>query len=109
MRFLIDEQLPPALASFLVSIGHEAQHVRQLQMAGLDDSMLWQHAASAGMVIISKDADFVTRRAMDPAGPAVVWLRSGNTRKQALIERIDQVWPDAITALERGDKLVQII
>jgi predicted nuclease of predicted toxin-antitoxin system len=32
MRFLVDAQLPPALARHLVAAGHEAQHVADLGM-----------------------------------------------------------------------------
>lgn len=34
MRFLVDAQLPPALARWIAAQGHEARHVADLGMAG---------------------------------------------------------------------------
>jgi predicted nuclease of predicted toxin-antitoxin system len=34
MRFLIDAQLPPALARWLSSAGHDAEHVADIGLAG---------------------------------------------------------------------------
>jgi predicted nuclease of predicted toxin-antitoxin system len=32
MRFVVDAQLPPALARYLSSLGHDAEHVFDLDM-----------------------------------------------------------------------------
>lgn len=37
MRFLIDEQLPTALARWIVSQGHDAQHVFDVGLGGASD------------------------------------------------------------------------
>ena len=44
-----------------------------------------------------KDEDFVVRRLLTP-GPAIVWLRLGNTRRAVPLARIDAELP-AIVAL----------
>jgi hypothetical protein len=36
-------------------------------------------------------------------GPAVVWIRIGNTRKAELLGRIDTDFANIVAALERGD------
>jgi hypothetical protein len=40
LRFLIDAQLPPALAERLIELGHEAQHVYRLGLKGVQDLLV---------------------------------------------------------------------
>ena len=44
MRFLVDNQLPAALAAWLRQQGHEAEHVLDFQLAQAKDNPIWQHA-----------------------------------------------------------------
>ena len=107
MRFLVDAQLPPALARRVEALGHQAQHVADCGLAGAPDDAIWKHAASVGAVIITKDEDFAIRRVLQ-AGPAVVWLRIGNTRRQALLTRLEAEWPAIVRALAQGETLVEV-
>jgi predicted nuclease of predicted toxin-antitoxin system len=75
MRFFVDAQLPPALARFLTSAGHEAAHVADLGMTAASDHAIWRQAADSGAVLVTKDSDFVAMRALALAGPTIVWLR----------------------------------
>ncbi len=40
MRFLIFAQLPPAMARWLVSVGHDAEHVQDCGLAHQSDSAI---------------------------------------------------------------------
>jgi predicted nuclease of predicted toxin-antitoxin system len=108
VRFLIDAQLPPALARHLVSLGHEAAHIAELGMVNARDREIWDRAAADGSIIVTKDEDFVTMRAFRSGGPAVVWIRIGNVTKRALLHRFTAALPFIIGALERGETIVQI-
>ena len=108
MRFLVDAQLPPALARWLTAQGHEATHVFDHDLAGADDRLIWERAADTGAVIVTKDEDFALRRTLEETGPAVVWLRLGNTRKGALLRWLEPLLPDILAALERGETLVEV-
>ncbi len=108
MRFLVDAQLPPALARWLVSRGHEAQHVADLGLAAADDRAIWLHAASTGAVVVTKDEDFALLRQMEEEGPSILWVRMGNTRRAALLSWCEEILPAAVAALERGEKLVEL-
>ncbi|MDX6574495.1 MAG: hypothetical protein QOE96_448 [Blastocatellia bacterium] len=63
MTFLIDAQLPPALASWLIQQGHTAQHVDDLGLRNADDIVIWNHALESGAIVITKDEDFAERTA----------------------------------------------
>ena len=44
MRFLVDAQLPPALARMLTDHGHHAEHVTDVGPADASDRELWRYA-----------------------------------------------------------------
>lgn len=108
MRFLVDAQLPTALARWIASQGQTAQHVADLQMANASDREIWQEAQETGAVIISKDSDFVTLASLEEECPPVVWIRLGNTRRQALLNWFSPLFPEVLEALEQGEKLIEI-
>ena len=56
MRFLVDAQLPPALARWLVGKGHEAEHLADCGLAEASDRPIWRYALDAGAVILTKGA-----------------------------------------------------
>jgi len=108
MRFLVDAQLPPALARWIESQGHVAEHVVDLGMADASDRSIWQVAKQTGTVIVSKDADFVTLTTLEDKGPPVVWIRIGNTRRKVLLNWFGPLFPKILTLLEQGEKLIEI-
>jgi predicted nuclease of predicted toxin-antitoxin system len=79
MRFLVDAQLPPALARRLTALGHFADHVYEFGMDEASDRAIWRKAAEIAAVIVTKDADFI-QIAHSGIGPQVVWPRLGNTK-----------------------------
>lgn len=107
MRFLVDAQLPPALARWLADRGHQADHVGDHGLLQADDETIWRFAEAAGAVIVTKDEDFATRRILEE-GPAIVWVRLGNTRTQELLRWFDARLSEVLASLERGEALVEI-
>ena len=80
MRFLVDAQLPPALARWLVAAGHEAEHVADRGMQAASDKEIWDLAVRERAAIITKDEDFAQRHALAATSSAIVWIRLRNTR-----------------------------
>ena len=107
MRFLIDAQLPPVLAIFLKTAGHEAQHVEELGLLAAPDREIWDHAKMTGAVIVTKDADFAALTTLSDK-PQVVWLRFGNTRKAELERRLGVALHRIVNALRQGERLVEV-
>lgn len=85
MWFLVDAQLPPALARLLAGMGHRAEHVGDIGMQAASDAAIWDYALANDAVVITKDEDFQQRRALDGQGAAVAWIRVPNTRRRALL------------------------
>ena len=117
MRFLVDAQLPPALARWLVVAGHEAEHVFDQRMEAASDEAIWTRATEIravnsanalvssvlptparprrGAVFIklySKQASVCSRRtspkSSSAASTAVVQRMSGSMRAYAWTRRL---------------------
>ena len=111
MRFLVDAQLPPALARMLVDAGHVAEHVGDVGLRDANDTAIWRHALATGATVITKDEDFAQRKQVNPAvaDPPVVWLRVGNTSRRALLAWFGPMLPQIEIRLAAGDDLVEVV
>ncbi|WP_447646203.1 DUF5615 family PIN-like protein [Nocardioides zeae] len=69
MRFLVDAQLPPALAGLLREHGHAAEHVIDIGPADAPDGALWRYALAHSAVIVTKDEDFADMVAVGGTTP----------------------------------------
>lgn len=58
MRFVVDAQLPPALARLIAAQGHHAEHVAEIGLRDGEDSFIWRYALDQQAVIVTKDEDF---------------------------------------------------
>lgn len=108
MRFLVDNQLPAALAGLLREQGHMAEHVTEIGLAQGKDNPIWQRAIETSAVIITKDEDFAEWVRRGRPGPAVVWLRVGNTSRRALLAWFTGVLPTVVKDLQNGERLVEV-
>ena len=107
MRFLIDAQLPTALARWLTEVGHDAAHVMDHGLQTATDRKIWDFAVASAAVIVTKDEDFAQRRILTLTGPAIIWIRLPNSRRRELIDWFEKAFPAILTALERGETLIE--
>lgn len=106
MRFLIDAQLPPMLASWLVDQGFEAAHVVDCGLGAASDAAIAERARCDDAVLMSKDEDFMTLRLPDRF--ALVWLRVGNATNRALLAWIETRWPTVVGLLHAGERFIEV-
>jgi len=78
VKILFDENLSPALVSALAFEYPGSTHVREVDMRGAPDSVIWEYARTQGFAIASKDTDFRERSFVEGFPPKVVWLDVGN-------------------------------
>jgi predicted nuclease of predicted toxin-antitoxin system len=109
VRFLVDAQLPPALARFLSERGHEAVAVRELSLRDGEDDAIWEVAKRGSYIVVTKDEDFARMALRLGPPPQVLWLRLGNATNKALLSWLEPILSDTLVALEEGNALVEVI
>ena len=108
MRFLVDAQLPPALASWLRSKGYDAHHVIELGLADAPDAAIWAQAIAEGFMIVTKDRDFVDWGLARTPKARILWVRFGNIRRDNLIARFEAAWSELSYALASDATIIEV-
>lgn len=108
MRFIVDAHLPPALAKMLVDLGHEAQHVVDLNFQAVDNAVIWNFALEHHAVLLTKDEDFPHRFHQSVRTPVVVWLRVGNVSRQALLRWFRPLLAQIIKLVGEENRLIEL-
>jgi len=80
MKFLVDANLPPGLATWLRGHAHEAIHISDQPGLVLDDRALFEFARQHGYIIVTKDEDFAALATLADDPAPVVWLRLATPR-----------------------------
>jgi predicted nuclease of predicted toxin-antitoxin system len=97
LRFLVDAQLPPALAESLRRAGHEL------------DEEIWEEAIARSAVLVTKDSDFAVLRGASGEGPTILWVRIGNVSNRVLIARLLATLPALGGAIQRGERIIEFV
>ncbi len=108
MQFLVDAQLPPALARWLTEAGHPAKHVEDAGLREAEDAPIWDYALQQRVVLLTKDEDFTARVKQSGQAPMMVWLRIGNCSNRALQAWLMPLLPKIVAELERGQRFIEV-
>lgn len=93
MRRLIDNALSPALADLLRNAGHEAVHVREIDLHHAGDDEIFERAVAEDFILVSADTDFATFLPRSSASkPSLILFRGNGSRK-----------PEALAALMQSN------
>lgn len=104
MKFLIDENLPVAIAELFKSYG-ESIHVNQFRKpenGSISDAELRRYVLHRGHVVVTRDDDFVTSHVGRKTPQKLVFIHSNSTRIQ-LIQLVAKHLTAIIGALENSD------
>jgi predicted nuclease of predicted toxin-antitoxin system len=86
VKFLLDQNVSPALVGLLADADHLAEHVRDLGMREAPDDVVLAAARDAEAVLISSDTDFGELLARSNANePSVILLRRQEGRRASEI------------------------
>jgi len=108
MRFLVDAQLPPALARWLGEHGCAATAVRDVGLPESDDGSIRNFAVTGDWVLITKDEDLVERALDSAEGAPIVWLRIGNCTNRVLFACLEPLLPEILRQLESGQRIIEV-
>lgn len=107
MRFLLDMNLPPAMADWLRSEGHDAVHIREIGLGHLPDRDVFVRAAEDGRIVVTYHLDFGEIVGLAGAtGSGVVLLRLRLARQHYLRQRLQAAIAEAAEALQTGATVV---
>jgi len=109
VKFLVDAQLPPALALWLGEAGHEARPVREVGLREAEDETICEYALRVGAVVITKDEDFAAPAKGSGAAPVIVWLRIGNSSNEELLAWLEPRLPGILELVAQGGRVVEVI
>lgn len=109
MRVWVDAQLSPALAEWMRSaLSVDSVSLRSLGLHRAKDQEIFSRARAEGVVVMTKDADFVELVERLGTPPQIVWLRCGNTSNARLREILTSWWPHVQALLAAGERIVEI-
>ncbi len=90
------------------SLRVDAVAVRDLGLRDAADPVIFERARAAGVIVLSKDSDFVDLVTRHGPPPQMVWLTCGNTTNAYLRTLLSLTWPRVVALMEAGEPLVEI-
>ena len=108
MKFLVDNQLPPALAQYLQKRGFDCQHVLDVGLSRALDVEICRYAEAQERIIVSKDEDYLYLASQSNPRIRLLWVRLGNCRTSTLITAFERLWPMIESRLNAGDHIIEI-
>lgn len=109
MTIWVDAQLPPAIAVWTTSTFEvTAVALRDIGLRDAEDYEMFEAAKLQGVIVMTKDRDFVDLIDRYGTPPQIIWLTCGNTLNVRLREILSATLPEALELLQSGERLVEI-
>lgn len=109
MTIWIDAQISPVMAEWIAdNFPVKAMAVRDLGLREATDRQIFLAGKHEGVVVMTKDRDFVSLLDKFGPPPQVVWITCGNTSNARLKEILTNTLSKALELLEAGEELVEI-
>jgi len=90
MKLLLDENLSRKLVPFLQEDYPGSSHVVFLGLERQADRRIWDYAKANDFVIVTSDSDFHEMSLLADSPPKIIWLKSGNRSKAAILNLLLQ-------------------
>jgi predicted nuclease of predicted toxin-antitoxin system len=110
MNLWLDAQLSPRLARWIDQQfpGVTASALRDVGLRDAEDAVIFEQARTAGVIVMTKDRDFVDLQHRLGSPPKIIWLTCGNTSEAALQANLTKHLQTALGFLAGSDDLVEI-
>ena len=109
MTIWVDAHLSPAIAIWITNtFGVTAVALRDIGLRDAEDPEIFETAKAQGVIVMTKDSDFVDLVDRLGSPPQIIWLTCGNTSNARLREILNATLLDALELLRAGETLVEI-
>jgi predicted nuclease of predicted toxin-antitoxin system len=104
-----DAHLSPAIAVWITAnFDITAFSLRDLGLRDAEDAEIFAAAKAQGVIVMTKDSDFVDLSNRFGAPPQIILLTCGNTSNARLKEILNSTLLEALEFLRTGEVLVEI-
>jgi predicted nuclease of predicted toxin-antitoxin system len=109
MTIWVDAHLSPAIAAWITTtFGITAFALRDIGLRDAEDPEIFEAAKTQGVIMLTKDGDFVDLVNRFGAPPQIIWLTCGNTSNARLKEILNATLLEALEILCSDEILVEI-
>lgn len=109
MTIWVDAHLSPAIATWITNtFGVTALALRDVGLRDAEDPEIFEAAKAQGVILMTKDSDFVDLVNRLGSPPQIIWLTCGNTSNARLQEILSSTLLEALELLGAGEALVEI-
>jgi predicted nuclease of predicted toxin-antitoxin system len=109
MTIWIDAHLSPGIAAWVTrTFGLNALALRDVGLRDAEDLDIFAAAKAQGVILMTKDSDFVDLVERLGPPPKIIWLTCGNTSDARLREILNGSLLEALELLRTGETLVEI-
>jgi predicted nuclease of predicted toxin-antitoxin system len=109
MTIWVDAHLSPAIATWIANtFGITALALRDVGLKDAEDVEIFEAAKAQGVILLTKDSDFVDLVERLGSPPQIIWLTCGNTSNARLQEILSATLLEALEFLGTGEVLVEI-
>ena len=103
MKFIVDTQLPPKLASYLSEKENDCIHTTSFPEGHLlKDTQIIEIAKNDDRIIITKDSDFTEYFMLRGAPPKVLLIEFGNIGNKELFRMFDLFFNEVVEGQSRA-------
>jgi predicted nuclease of predicted toxin-antitoxin system len=109
MTIWIDAHLSPGIAAWVTrTFGLNALALRDVGLRDAEDLDIFAAAKAQGVILMTKDSDFVDLVERLGPPPQIIWLTCGNTSDARLREILNGSLLEALELLRTDETLVEI-
>jgi len=94
MKLLFDENISYRILKKIKETFPESEHVNSIKSKKLSDIEIFNHAKKNGYLIVTHDEDFVELQLVYGFPPKIIWLRTGNTSTQNIMNKLEETKHD---------------
>ena len=100
--YILDENMPST-----VPYWSNQKFIHVLDISNnFSDGDIWEYAIANNLTIVTKDVDFYNRYLSSSNYPKIIWFRTGNMKKKAFYNFIEQIWFEVETMIRSGGSFV---